>query len=244
MERCTIFWPVGNSNNPLVGQFTKSNPKKTMQLNHSPAQVVYAGQPLETAKKVAILTHGRGAAPQNILDLTNHLALAGFALIAPAADQHTWYPKSFIAPIQENQPGLDSAIDLYYGLWADLQTRGFKAHQVAFVGFSQGACLTLEFPTRNAQRWGGIIAFSGGLIGDRIYREHYSGSFQDTPIFMGCSDQDSHVPKSRLEESKTILEEMGASLTYKIYPGMGHTMIQDEFDQANAILSKIGSIDY
>jgi len=120
-----------------------------------------------------------------------------------------------------------------------LQARGFGAEQVAFIGFSQGACLALDFPTRQAQRWGGIIAFSGGLIGDRIYPEHYSGNFQGTPIFMGCSDHDSHVPESRLEESKGVLEKMGADLRYKIYPGMGHTMIQDEFDHANAILQKM-----
>ncbi|MEL6535926.1 MAG: dienelactone hydrolase family protein [Bacteroidota bacterium] len=210
-----------------------------MHQHHSPEQVVYTGHPLDSAKKVAILTHGRGAAPANILDLISHLNLEDFALVAPAADQHTWYPKSFMAPLEENQPGLDSALALYASLWDDLQTRGFEARQVVFIGFSQGACLTLEFPTRHAQRWGGIVAFSGALIGDRIYPEHYSGSLAGTPIFMGCSDQDSHVPLSRLEESKEVLEKMGAALDFKIYPGMGHTMIQDEFDHANAILDKV-----
>ncbi|HAA14508.1 MAG TPA: phospholipase [Cytophagales bacterium] len=204
------------------------------------SDVVYAGKSLDEAKKVAILIHGRGASPQSILELSQFLHLDDYALIAPAADMRTWYPYSFMAPIGENQPGLDSAITLLDDIWKDLEARGFRPQDVAFIGFSQGACLTLEYPTRNAKPWGAIISFTGGLIGDQIYSDHYQGDLQQAPVFIGSSDEDPHVPESRIEESRQLIEKMNGNIQVKIYPGLGHTIADDEIDIANTMLSQVG----
>lgn len=207
---------------------------------HKKEHIVYAGKSLDEAKKVAIMIHGRGANPHSILDLAQHLQLDDYALIAPAADQNTWYPYSFMAPIGQNQPGLDSAVGLLSEIWQDLQQRGFRKQDVAIIGFSQGACLTLEFPTRHAGPWGAIISFTGGLIGDQIYADHYAGDFEGAPVFIGSSDQDPHVPESRIEESRQVIEKMNGNITVKIYPGMGHTINEDEISHANTLLQQVG----
>ena len=207
---------------------------------HQFSDIVYAGKPLEEAKKVAIMIHGRGASPQSMLEMSQFLALDDYALIAPAADQRTWYPYSFMAPIGSNQPGLDSAIGLLHEIWQDLESRGFRPQDVAFIGFSQGACLTLEYPTRHAKPWGAVIAFTGGLIGDQIYADHYQGDFQQAPIFIGSSDEDPHVPESRIEESRQLIEQMNGNIQVKIYPGLGHTIADDEVDVANQLLKPVG----
>ena len=202
---------------------------------HQP-QFVTAGQPLETASKVLILLHGRGSTAEDILSLSQHLHVQEFALVAPQATANTWYPYSFLALPERNEPWLSSALELLAGLVKELNKKGFDNKQIYFAGFSQGACLTLEFVTRNATLYGGVAAFTGGLIGDRIYTENYKGDFAGTPVFIGTSDPDVHVPVERVHATTQLLQSMHAHVTEKVYPGMGHTISLDELQLANQLV--------
>ena len=195
-----------------------------------------AGQDLNTASKVLIMIHGRGATAEDILGLADHLTINDFALLAPKATNHSWYPYSFLVPPPQNEPWLSSALQMLKELVSDLKAKGISEKNIYFLGFSQGACLTLEFVTRNATRYGGAVALTGGLIGDKIYAENYRGDFAGTPVFMGTSDPDPHVPVERVNESEMILQNMNANVTKKIYKGMGHTINQDEIDTVNKII--------
>jgi len=196
---------------------------------------ITAGKKLEDAKKVMIMLHGRGASAEDILSLAGHFQVRDFALIAPQATNHTWYPYSFLAPPSENEPWLSSALSLVKEIVDEVKAKGIKSENIYFAGFSQGACLTLEFVTRNATKYGGVIAFTGGLIGDKIYTGNYSGDFSGTNIFIGTSDPDPHVPLTRVNDSTTVLEKMNANVTTKIYPNMGHTINQDEINTVNKL---------
>ncbi len=200
-------------------------------------KIITAGSEISKAKKALILLHGRGGSAEDILSLTNHLEVEDFALIAPQATNNTWYPYSFLAPPEQNEPWLSSALKLLKEIVTDIMAQGIDAGNIYFCGFSQGACLTLEFTARNAKKYGGIIAFTGGLIGDKIDRENYKGNFQNTAAFIGSSDPDMHVPVERVYATSNILREMGADVREKIYPNMGHTIIQDEIREANRILN-------
>jgi len=199
-------------------------------------KIITAGKKLNEAEKVLIMLHGRGATAEDILSLSAHLNVADYALLAPQATNHTWYPYSFLAPPKDNEPWLSSALSLLKEIVSDLENKNIKKENIFFLGFSQGACLTLEFATRNAARYGGVVAFTGGLIGDKIYSENYKGDFADTPIFIGSSDPDPHVPLERVNETVSILKNMNASVTEKIYKNMGHTINKDEIDHANRIV--------
>ena len=201
-------------------------------------QVVFQGVPLASANKAMILLHGRGASAASILSLQDYLHLEGFALLAPEATNHTWYPYSFLAPVEQNEPWLSSALELVAGLVEDCKAVGIDESQIHLLGFSQGACLTLEFAARNATRFGSVTAFTGGLIGEKINRENYSGAFNETRVFIGCSDRDMYVPVERVYASTNILTEMGAKVIEKIYPGMGHTINEDEINIVNNILNE------
>lgn len=200
-------------------------------------QIVTAGKQFEEASRILIMIHGRGATAEDILGLAEHLTVNDFALLAPQATNYTWYPHSFLSPPASNEPWLSSALSLLKEITTDLIATGITSEKIFFLGFSQGACLTLEFIARNATRYGGAIAFTGGLIGDKIYPENYSGNFAGTPIFIGSSDPDPHVPADRVNASAIILEKMNASVTKKIYPHMGHTISQDEIKESNKILA-------
>lgn len=199
-------------------------------------KIVTAGKPLTEAKKALIMIHGRGAGAEDILSLSSHLNVADFALLAPQATNNTWYPQSFLAPPAQNEPWLSSALDVISKLVTEVEQAGISKENIFFLGFSQGACLTLEFVTRNAARYGGAVAFTGGLIGDQIYKENYKGDFGQMPIFIGSSDPDFHVPVQRVRESTAILKSMGADATEKIYPQMGHTINHDEIKQVNHLM--------
>ncbi|WP_300491494.1 dienelactone hydrolase family protein [Flavobacterium sp.] len=199
-------------------------------------ETIAAGLPLTEAKKVLILLHGRGAGANDILSLTQYLNVSDFAWIAPQADNHTWYPYSFLAPLEQNEPSLSNALETLAQIVSELDKNGIKKENIYFLGFSQGACLTLEFTTRNAAKYGGIVAFTGGLIGDKVYAEHYTGNFDQTPVFIGTSDPDFHVPVERVNETEILLQKMGADVTKKIYPNMGHTINQDEIDWVNKLI--------
>jgi phospholipase/carboxylesterase len=195
-----------------------------------------AGLPLAQARKVLVMLHGRGATAESILSFSAHLQVDDFALLAPQATNNTWYPYSFLAPPSQNEPWLSSALSLLAELVDDLVKQGISKKDIYFFGFSQGASLTLEFVARNASRFGGVTAFTGGLIGDRIYKENYSGDFEGTPIVLGTSDPDQHVPAARVQATAELLQSMHAAVTLKIYPFMGHTINQDEIDLANRLL--------
>lgn len=199
-------------------------------------QIITAGKKPGEAKKALIMLHGRGADAYDILGLAERLNVDGFALLSPQATNNSWYPLSFLAPPGKNEPWLTSALQLLYDLAEDIKNSGIEYRNIFFLGFSQGACLTLEFTTRNAKRWGGIVAFTGGLIGDRIYHDAYKGNFEKTPVFMGTSDPDFHVPVERVNISAELLRSMDAEVTVEIYKNMGHTVSQAEIDKANAII--------
>lgn len=199
-------------------------------------KIVSAGRKLSEADKALILIHGRGADAQDILGLGHELNVAGYALLAPQATNHTWYPYSFLAPGEQNEPWLSSALHVISEIVAEVNNAGIDSSNIYFVGFSQGACLTLEFVTRHARLWGGVAAFTGGLIGDKVYTENYKGDFAGTRVFIGTSDPDPHVPVSRVNETTKLMKSMGADVTEKIYPNMGHTISRDEIVHANKLI--------
>jgi phospholipase/carboxylesterase len=197
--------------------------------------IVSAGK-LTEAEKVLIMIHGRGGSAEDILSLASHLLVNDFALLAPQAANNSWYPYSFMAPISQNEPWLSSALSLLKEIVSDMIAQGIAEDNIYFTGFSQGACLTLEFVARNATKFGGVVAFTGGLIGNKIYPENYKGDFKNTPIFIGSSNPDPHVPVERVHATTRILKEMNAIVTEKIYENMGHTITPDEIDLANKLV--------
>ena len=205
---------------------------------HGSQPMMQQGPPLGSAP-VLLMIHGRGAGPKNILDLAPRLARPGFTCVAPAAAGNTWYPYSFMAETERNQPGLDSALATLRGIVDDAMAKGVPAERIVILGFSQGACLSSEFAARHARRYGGIIVFTGGLIGPPGTTWNYPGSFDGTPVFLGCSDVDHHVPQARVEETAAVFTRMGASVDTRIYPGMAHIVNDDEIAAAQAILDKV-----
>lgn len=200
--------------------------------------VAKAGRPLSEAKKVLVMLHGRGGNAKDFVQLSEQLSVEDFAFLAPQAIQSTWYPYSFLAPVEKNEPQLSLSLSGLSELLDDINGLGFSSPHIYFLGFSQGACLALEFCARHAKRYGGIIAFTGGLIGEKINTSYYRGDFEGTPIFIGSSDHDLHVPKNRIDESEEVLTNLGAQVYKKIYPGMGHTIIQDEIEITERILNE------
>jgi predicted esterase len=185
------------------------------------------------------MSHGRGAGPKNILDLVPRLARPHLSYLAPAASGNTWYPFSFMAETAENEPGLSSALSVLAALVADVAAKGVPREKIVLLGFSQGACLTSEFAVRHPARYGGVIAFTGGLIGPDGTTWNEQGSFAGTPIFLGCSDVDHHVPKTRVDESAAVFTRMGAAVDTRIYPGMAHIVNDDEIAAAQQILDAL-----
>ncbi|HEY0058840.1 MAG TPA: dienelactone hydrolase family protein [Flavisolibacter sp.] len=198
--------------------------------------IITAGQTLGRSSQVLILLHGRGGSAEEIISLADHLHVPRFTLLAPQATGNSWYPYSFLAPPAQNEPWLSSSLGLLKELLDDLAAKDIPSESIYFAGFSQGACLTLEFVTRNANRYGGVVAFTGGLIGDKIDPGNYSGHFSGTPIFIGTSDPDPHVPVERVYATTNILKSMGAAVTEKVYSNMGHTINQDEIENANRLV--------
>jgi phospholipase/carboxylesterase len=199
--------------------------------------IIYAGNKVD-ATKALIMIHGRGGSSEDILSLSDSLNVQRYLLAAPQATGNSWYPKSFLAPQKENEPWLSSALDLIHKTVHGISSRGITAENIYFLGFSQGACLTLEYVARNAKRYGGVAAFTGGLIGEQIDKALYKGNFEKTPVFFGSSNPDMHVPVERVHASADIFKQMGADLTEKIYPNMGHTINQDEINKANDLIFK------
>jgi len=195
---------------------------------HQGQPVLVAGEPIDRAKAAMVMIHGRGASAESILELALELQQPGFIYLAPQAAGNTWYPNSFLAPISSNEPGLSSGLVTIANVLAQLKEAAIPIERTMILGFSQGACLSLEFVARNARRYGGVVGLSGGLIGpDRTPRD-YTGSLEGTPIFLGCSDRDPHIPKERVEFSAEIMRKLGGDVTARLYPKMGHTVNRDE----------------
>jgi len=201
-----------------------------------PKNIITSGKDLKNARKALIMIHGRGGSAEDILSLANYLNVKDFALLAPQANNNSWYPYSFLAPLSQNEPWLSSALSLIKETLKDVIDKGISEQNIYFLGFSQGACLTLEFAARNATKFGGVAAFTGGLIGDRIYRENYQGDFKQMPVFIGSSDPDPHVPVERVGETTRILQSMNADVTERVFQNMGHTISKEEIDLANKLV--------
>ncbi len=198
--------------------------------------IIAGGKKLTEARKVLIMLHGRGGTAEDILSLAVHLKVKDFALLAPQATNNSWYPLSFLARPADNEPWLSTSLATVAATVADIEKAGIAKENIYFLGFSQGACLTLEYVARNAAHYGGVAAFTGGLIGDKLYPENYNGDFAGTPVFIGTSHPDPHVPVERVNASTHILQQMNAAVTEKVYNNMGHTISMDEIEQANGLL--------
>ncbi len=192
-----------------------------------------AGHNLENAEKVLIMVHGRGGSATDILSMSSYLNVGDYALLAPQANNYTWYPHSFMAPEQSNEPWLSSAVQVIADTVQLALDKGIKTENIYFFGFSQGACLTLEFLAQHAQRYGGAVAIIGGLIGEEINQDKYRGDFMQTPIFIGTSDPDFHVPLQRVQATVKIMEAQHADVKLTVYPNFGHSINQEEIAIAN-----------
>lgn len=194
------------------------------------------GAPLETARMAVILLHGRGSSAANMLGLAPELGGSDLAYLAPQAANGSWYPFTFLAPLSHNEPFLSAALEAVAALVAQVEAAGIPAERIVLGGFSQGACLSSEFVARHPRRYGGLLVFSGGLIGPPGTPRDYHGDLAGTPVLIGCSDVDSHIPLTRVTETAEVLERMGAQVNLQIYPGMGHTINDDELRHARVIL--------
>ena len=211
---------------PACARCTKASPSPTPE-------------PSSRGAKVAmILLHGRGASAEDILSLAQAFAQPEIAYFAPQAAGHSWYPHSFLAPLADNEPWLSSALQVIGDILRDLASDGTPPSRVVLLGFSQGGCLALEFAARNARRYGAVIGLSAGLIGPDGTSRTYSGSLQETPVFLGCSDVDPHIPLARVHESSQSLSNLGAAVEERIYPGMGHTINEDEIKYVHSLLTQ------
>ncbi len=204
-------------------------------------RLVEAGEPISSAHAAAILVHGRGASAEDIMTVGAEIALPGWAYLAPQAAGNAWYPYPFTAPLESNEPYLSAALDMMAGLVARVE-RHVPAERLMLLGFSQGACLTLEFAARNARRYGAVVALSGGLIGPDGTPRDYPGGFDGTPAFLGCSDVDPHIAKDRVLEAGQVYERMGAAVTLRLYPGMAHTVSGEEIAEVRRVMESIGGL--
>lgn len=208
---------------------------------HAAAPVLAAGAPLAQAAAALVMIHGRGADAEDILGLAGELPAEGVAFLAPRAAGNTWYPRRFLEPIERNEPELSSALGLVGRLVAQAEDAGIGSDRIGLLGFSQGACLALEFAVRNPRRYGAVVGLSGGLIGPPGTRWNDRGSLSGTPVFLGCSDVDAHIPAERVRESGAHLEKLGAAVDLRLYPGMGHTIIRDEIESVRRLVAAMAS---
>ena len=209
-----------------------------MTLPHLTQPVYSTGANLDDASAALILLHGRGATAADILSLSTYLDYPQLAYLAPQAEGYTWYPNRFIFPIEQNEPYLSAALLKIDNIVKDAEAHRIPIEKIFIGGFSQGACLASEYVIRNPERYGGLLVFSGGYIGPLNVQREPSGDLNGMPVFLGCSDMDPHIPLQRVKETAALLEGMGGEVTEKIYPNMGHTVIEDEIEQARALISK------
>jgi phospholipase/carboxylesterase len=206
---------------------------------HDDEPLVTGGADLAEATAAVVLVHGRGATARSILDLGREVSPDGVALLAPQAARNTWYPNSFLAPVEGNEPGRSSGLAAIDDAVATAVDAGIDRERVAVVGFSQGACLGTEYVARHPRRYGAVVALSGGLIGESVDVGSYDGSLDVTPAFLGCSDRDPHIPEERVHETADVLRTLDADVTVRIYEGMGHGVNQDEIDRVAGLVASL-----
>ena len=206
---------------------------------HQREPVATDGAPLSEAAGAVVLVHGRGATARSMIQLAYEFHREEVAYLAPQAARNTWYPNSFLAPVESNEPGRSSGLQRLSEIVTEANEADIPTERVLVCGFSQGGCLASEFVARNPTRYGGLAALSGGLIGESIDPDDYEGDLQDTPAFLGCSDVDPHIPESRVHETADVLEGLGASVDTRIYPGMAHTINEDELSAVSELLDSI-----
>jgi len=212
-------------------------------LPHAGQPVASLGPELGAGRAVMLMLHGRNAGPRNILELAGVLPHPDFTYLAPAAAGNTWYPLSFLTELERNQPGLDSALWVVDQLVHAAEAKGVPRRRIVLLGFSQGGCLASEYAVRHAGRFGGVVALSGGLIGPPGTRWDNPGSFDGCPVFLGCSDRDAHVPQTRVAESAEVFRRMGAAVTERIYPGLGHQVNEDELGFVKGLMEQVAAGD-
>jgi len=206
---------------------------------HQGQPVRIAGEPLSTAKTALLMVHGRGASAEDILSLANEMHQPGFAYLAPQAAENTWYPNRFLVPLEHNEPWLSSALSFVGDVFSRIVHAGIPAERVILLGFSQGACLTLEFAARNVRHYGGVVGLSGALIGPDDTPRDYKDSLAQTPVFLGCSDVDFHVPKERVDEAAEVMQKLGGKVTKRLYPNMDHSVNQDEINFIRGMMQSL-----
>ena len=215
---------------------------KESQLLHGPHQgqpIRMAGDPLDRAKAAMLMVHGRGASAGDILSLADQFNQAGFAYFAPQAAGNTWYPNRFLVPLDDNEPWLSSALASVGDVLAKIAKAGIPSERMILLGFSQGACLALEYAARHAQRYGGIVGLSGALIGPDDTPRDYKESLESTPVFLGCSDVDFHVPKERVDQTADVLRRLGGDVIERLYPNLDHSVNQDEIDIVRKMMQSL-----
>jgi len=206
---------------------------------HRGQPVLAAGAPLDKAKGAMLMVHGRGASAEDILGLALELRHTDFAYLAPQAADNAWYPYRFMEPMERNEPWLSSALDKLASILGQIAVAGIPAEQTLILGFSQGACLSLEFGARHARRYGGLVGLSGGLIGPDATPRDYPGSLGGTPVFLGCSNVDPHIPQARVDETAAVLRALGGEVSERIYPNMAHTVNRDELQAVREIMDTL-----
>jgi predicted esterase len=209
---------------------------------HQGLQVRAAGAALSSARAACIMLHGRGANAASILELAEVLDVPDVAYLAPEAAGGTWYPNRFMAPLDSNEPWLSSALAVVGDAVARAEQAGISSERIVLLGFSQGACLALEYAARNAGRWGGVVGLSGGLIGPDGAARNDSGSLDGAPVFLGCSDVDPHIPTARVEDAAAVLSRLGGDVTLRLYRGMGHTVNADEVAFVRELLQRVAAL--
>ena len=208
---------------------------------HAGQPVLLTGADLGRARAGMIMVHGRGASAEDILSLSDELPDASFAYLAPQAAGYAWYPQTFLAAIPANEPGISSGMSVLESIEERLNEAGIPSGKIILLGFSQGACLALEYAARHARRFGGVAGLSGGLIGPEGTPRTYPGSFDGTPVILGCSVMDPHIPRARVEETARVLGSMGAAVTLRLYPQPGHSVNEDELDLVRKMVSAVSA---
>jgi predicted esterase len=206
---------------------------------HSGARILMAGSRPDQSRAAVVFCHGRGAAAEDMLGFASELEANGVAWVAPQANQNTWYPAAFLAPLRANEPYLSSALALLGAIVRTLEQEGIPAERQMLLGFSQGGCLALEYSGRHARRYGAVVGLSAGLIGPPGRSWNFEGTLDGTPVFLGCSDRDPHIPRDRVEESARELTRIGGSVALQIYPDLGHTVNRDELDHVRSLLREL-----
>ncbi len=206
---------------------------------HHSSKILVEGTKLDKAKAVMIMIHGRGATAESILDISQYFIVDDVSYIAPQANEGVWYPFSFLMPTEQNEPGITSGLQKISEIVDHVVASGISEQKIMLLGFSQGACLSLEWTARSSKNIGAVFGLSGGLIGPNGTKRNYSGTLENTSVFLGCSDVDFHIPKERVIESAEVFKRLNATVTLNLYPNMGHTVNDDEIDNINSIMKKV-----